>query len=237
MTCAGGRAPPRRRGSEGSRSGATASITCSAWPSITAITAWTRSSVSRSASLVTIEIRSPRRSARPIRRSSSMLGTRSLRGLLDPHLGAAQQLAHEPGDVAVQPRDAGELDRVGDLVQRHPGHELAARRRRRPAPPGRGSAARTAAAAGGPRRPRRAARARTGRAPAGRGSRARPRPRRSASGPSRAGSPASAARGPCRRARARGRAARASSRCCSPPTRGGRSPRASGSGVAGSRPV
>ncbi len=39
-------------------------------------------------------------------------------------LGALQELSHEAPDVRVQPRHAGELDGVGDLVQRHPGHEL-----------------------------------------------------------------------------------------------------------------
>ena len=43
---------------------------------------------------------------------------------LDPQLGAAQQLLHQAGDVTLEPRHGRELDRVGDLVQRHPGHEL-----------------------------------------------------------------------------------------------------------------
>ena len=43
---------------------------------------------------------------------------------VEAHLGALQQLADEPGDVAMQPRNTGELDGVRDLVQRHPGHEL-----------------------------------------------------------------------------------------------------------------
>src|SRR5256885_641045 len=51
----------RGLGSEGSRSGGTASIRCSAGPWIPAITACTRSSVSRSGVVVTIEIRSPLR--------------------------------------------------------------------------------------------------------------------------------------------------------------------------------
>ena len=120
----------RSCGSDGSRSGATASITCSAWPSITAITACTRSIVARSASAVTTEIRSPRRSAPTTRRSSAPVGSRSLRGASIRSSAVSSSSLHEPGHVALQPRHAGELDRVGDLVQRHPGHELAARRRR-----------------------------------------------------------------------------------------------------------
>ena len=49
---------------------------------------------------------------------------RSLRGVSSRTSALLQELPDEAGDVGVQPRDAGELNRVGDLVQRHPGHEL-----------------------------------------------------------------------------------------------------------------
>ena len=53
-----------------------------------------------------------------------------------------------PARCVAQPRHAGELDRVGDLVQRDPAQELVAVGAERASPPGRGSARRTAAARG-----------------------------------------------------------------------------------------
>ena len=146
----------RSRGSDGSTSAPTASIVCSAWPSISDIAACMRSTSCQRSSPSVSRRSSPRRARSTSSRSSpgsGSLGQRlwaagperrglrsrraaavgrgrvvgvRLEGRPERHLQPVDQLSEHPAEVLAQPRRAGELDGVGDLVDRHPQHELVA---------------------------------------------------------------------------------------------------------------
>ena len=210
--------------------GLTASITCSAWPSITAITACTRSSVSRSGSLVDDrdEVARAQRAGHPA--DLAAVGDGACAG---PRSAArrGEQLAHQPGHVPCSHGTPRELHGVGHLVQRHPGHELLLVGARRSAAP--------AEVRQHEQQPRRRGfggfveqhQLVLAEHALGEVARRRRRPRwLTTQRRARADRPGAAGPGSRRRARAPGPAARASSGCWPRSTRAGRSPPAGAAG-------
>ena len=110
---------------EGMTSAPTASITCSAWPSTTAIVAWM---LDQDAPLAPDHERHELAAAKRLGRGPDVLDARQAHRLegsmLD--LERVDDLAHERGEMQPQPRHRSELDRVGHLVQRHPVQQLLA---------------------------------------------------------------------------------------------------------------
>ena len=185
--------PRAAASSEGKTSAPTTSIVCSACPSISDIAACIRSTSRQRSSPSVRRSSSPRRARSTISRSSPGPGGFGIRASMasepvrvgvpcNAHLQPVDQLREHPAEVLAQPRRARELDGVGDLVDRHPQHQLVAVDAQGAC--GLREVGAPAAAAAAALR-RRAARGRTDRAPAARAPPSAHPPARRAAGPRR----------------------------------------------------